>query len=240
MNILISTICFISENRVGSRIYTTFANRLIDDVMTKSPFDMMLTTNMVEDFLDAKNKWGDRLSIVNNTLTNHKVDVKVFNQLLKFLAFCNIDSKYDYVVYLDCDQGMFENINLSEIEVKFKEWDDSGYDMFALRTDTTYKTELEKYNNYYKLEIKNYWEQPLFYNKFIFYGVNPNLIGACLPSEHMIIFKNNYKLPIMSLEFEKFCYLFESQDQSQPVTVDMEAFEIGVFSCFFKALFAPL
>ena len=48
-------------------------------------------------------------------------------------------------------------------------------------------------------------------NKFIFYGVNPEWRKATLPSEHMLLIKNNDKLPVMCDEFEKFCTKFNYQ-----------------------------
>ena len=50
---------------------------------------------------------------------------------------------------------------------------------------------------------------------------------AALPSEHVFIVKNDERLPKMSKTFEDFCYKFETQGE-YPITVDMEAFEIGV------------
>ena len=52
---------------------------------------------------------------------------------------------------------------------------------------------------------------------------------AKLPSEHIFFAKNNEKLSKMCSIFEDFCYKFETQGEF-PVTVDMEAFEIGVSS----------
>ena len=72
----------------------------------------------------------------------------------------------------------------------------------------------------------------LFSNKFIFYNVSTEngpfeWFDAVMPSEHVFLVKNNAKLPGMAKTFENFCYLFETQGEP-PVTVDMEAFEIGV------------
>jgi hypothetical protein len=102
-----------------------------------------------------------------------------------------------------------------------------GHDMVALRTDATYE-HAEK--EYLETIQKNDGNKHLFDDKFIFYGIKPEWRGAKLPSEHILLIKNNEKLEIMADEFEKFCYQFETQDSVNPITYDMEAFEIGVSS----------
>jgi len=104
-NILISTICFINRNKPGAEIYATFNNRLIDDVMNKTPFDIMITTNEIEHFKEKKLIFGDRIILREEKLENHRLTVAVFNQLLKFFSIKDIDIKYDWVLYLDCDAG---------------------------------------------------------------------------------------------------------------------------------------
>ena len=59
MNILISTICFINRNKPGAEIYATFTQILINDVMTKTPYDIMVTTNEPEHYESEKEQYGD-------------------------------------------------------------------------------------------------------------------------------------------------------------------------------------
>ena len=62
INILVSSICFINRNKSGAEIYATFANRQIDDAMTKTPYDIRVITNEPELFEKVKNAVDD-----NNT-----------------------------------------------------------------------------------------------------------------------------------------------------------------------------
>lgn len=98
MNILVSTICFVNRDKPGAEIYATFAKRLINDIMTKTPYDIMVTTNEPEHFQDDIQNWGDRVTVRTELLENHRLVVGVFNQLLKFYTIKNIDSKYDWVL----------------------------------------------------------------------------------------------------------------------------------------------
>ena len=222
-NILISAISFVNHTKSGSEIYTTFAKRLINDVLTKTPYDVRITTNSFDSFSDVNN--DERISIVENNLETHKTHVGAFNQLLKFSSLKNVDKKYDWVLYLDCDAGFVETLNVESLESMMDHWESMGHDMVALRANATYENaELE----YMESIQKNDGSKKLFDDKFIFYGIKPEWRGAKLPSEHILLIKNNDKLEVMADEFEKFCYEFETQDPTNPITFDMEAFEIGV------------
>lgn len=240
MNILISTICFINRNKPGAEIYATFAKRLINDIMTKTPYDILITTNELEHFEDEITKWGNRVILRNELLENHRLVVGVFNQLLKFYAIKNIDSKYDWVLYLDCDAGLTGEWNVNEIENKINEWENSGYDMLGTRTNAILYYELKEHEKVLKEHnneiangnINHYFAGTLFTNKFIFYNVSSEngpyeWFDAKLPSEHVFLVKNDDKLEKMADIFEDFCNKFETQGEF-PITVDMEAFEIGV------------
>ena len=92
MNILVSTICFVNRQKPGAEIYSTFAQRLIEDVMQKTPYDIMITTNEPEHFLNQKEIYGDRVIIRTELLETHRLTVGVFNQLLKFYSIKDIKS----------------------------------------------------------------------------------------------------------------------------------------------------
>jgi hypothetical protein len=221
--ILVSAISFVNHTKNGSEIYTTFAKRLISDVLTKTPYDVMISTNELSYFEDYKS--NNRVLINYCTLGEHKTNVFAFNQLLKFYAIKDIDRKYDWVLYLDCDAGFTERVDEQAIENYLSQLDSLGYDMSALRTDATY--DLSK-KDFIDSGGRREWPKPLFNDKFIFYGINDDWSGAKFPSEHILLIKNNEKLNVMTSEFEKFCYKFESQNESNVITYDMEAFEIGV------------
>jgi hypothetical protein len=52
--ILVSTISFVNNKKTGSEIYTTFAKRLVNDVLTKTPWDVMVSTNRSDLFQDIQ------------------------------------------------------------------------------------------------------------------------------------------------------------------------------------------
>ena len=63
MKILVSSICFVNRNRPGAEIYAIFAKRLINDIMTKTVHDIMITTNEIEHFNDEISKYGEIIII---------------------------------------------------------------------------------------------------------------------------------------------------------------------------------
>lgn len=222
-NILVSAISFVNTEKKGSEIYATFAKRLINDVLTKTPYDVMVTTNNIENFSDTIESNNSRITLRHELLENHKTHVGAFNQLLKFYAIKDIDKKYDWVLYLDCDAGFTDTINIEHLETHIDRWESMGHDMVALRTNATYIESEKQYLD--SLENNTYH---LFDAKYRFYGVRPEWRGSCFPSEHILLIKNSEKLEVMCREFESFCTQFETQDTSHPITYDMEAFEIGV------------
>jgi hypothetical protein len=221
--ILVSAISFVNTEKPKSEIYTIFAKRLIDDVLTKTHYDIMVSTNKTELFDDVPK--SDRVKINQIDLGNHRTHVGAFNQLLKFYAIKNVDPKYDWVLYLDCDAGFTEQINAEEIENYLNSCELENYDMCALRTDATYSLSEKEFLETINL---NSYPRPLFNPKFMFYGTNELWKGAVLPSEHIFLIKNNEKLPQMAKHFENFCTKFETQEPNNIITFDMEAFEIGV------------
>ena len=240
MNILVSTICFVNRQKPGAEIYSTFAQRLIEDVMQKTPYDIMITTNEPEHFLNQKEIYGDRVIIRTELLETHRLTVGVFNQLLKFYSIKDIDLKYDWVLYLDCDAGISDTWDINEVKDMLNTNISSGIDMLGTRTNCILHTELQdheiKVKEHKKLidagQVNPYFAGNLFSNKFFFYEVSTEngpkeWFDAVLPSEHVFIVKNDERLPKMSKTFEDFCYKFETQGE-YPITVDMEAFEIGV------------
>jgi hypothetical protein len=153
------------------------------------------------------------------------------NQLLKFTAIENIPKKYEWVFYLDCDAGFISTLDTEAIQKYLHQLDAENIDMVAMRTDATYEGCLQDFNDSTDFgKDFSYSEKAkkLFNDKYVFYGIKPEWIGAKLPSEHVFIVRNNKKLKVMAEEFEKFCYKFETQDKQYPTTFDMEAFEIGV------------
>jgi hypothetical protein len=223
VKILVSAISFVNTHKQGSEIYATFAKRLINDVLEKTPFDVLITTNNIKNFDDIVVLNNGRVIVRHEPLENHKTHIGAFNQLLKFYAIKDVNEKYDWVLYLDCDAGFTEQIELNRLESQINYWESLGYDMLALRTNATYDEFEKKYTDSL-IDGTNH----LFNPKFKFYGIKPEWRGSCFPSEHILFIKNNHKIKLMCEHFESFCTLFETQDIDHPITFDMEAFEIGV------------
>jgi hypothetical protein len=240
LNILVSAICFINRNKQGAEIYATFANRLLNDVMTKTPFDFRIITNEPNLFNENKNIWGDRVIVTEDKLINERLTVGPFNQLLKYKTMLGVDKKYDWLLYLDCDAGFTDVLNIVEVEEFINTNEKHGYDFLASRTNAILKYELkdhEEKKQKFILENPNQEFNPwvhggnLFSAKFIFYNVNSidgphEWMEAKLPSEHIWLIKNDDKLEKMGNIFKEFNQKFETQ--TNLITWDMEAFEVGV------------
>ena len=240
IKILVSSICFINRNKPGAEIYATFANRQINDVMTKTPYDIRVITNEPDLFIKSQTFWGDRVTIINDKLENNKITVGPFNQLLKHKTMENVPQKYDWLLYLDCDAGILDVLNIDLVEENIKTWESQGFDMLGTRTNCTVYGELldhEKRMEKAKSEGREliiWGEGNLFSAKFIYYNVSTQngpfeWFDAIMPSEHILLIKNNEKMNVMATEFKNLCTIFEKQvDIGNIVTWDMEAFEIGV------------
>lgn len=241
LNILVSAICFVNRNKPGAEIYATFANRLLLDVMNKTPYDFRLITNEPHHFDENKNIWGDRVIIVYDNLDGERLTVGPFNQLLKYKTMIGVDKKYDWLLYLDCDAGFTGKLDPDSIEKQTEIWENNGYDFLAARTNAVLKNELldheEKQRKFIESKAKNVpnpWNGGnLFSSKFIFYNVTSEngpheWMDAKLPSEHVWYIKNDNKMEILGRQFKKFNEKFETQADGKLITWDMEAFEVGV------------
>jgi hypothetical protein len=243
MKLLVSTICFINFDKPGAEIYATFANRLIDDVMIKSPWDIRVATNAPEKFQEALEKYGDRVSLHVDMLEDNRVAVGAFNQLLKYMALKDISLEYDWVMYLDCDAGLRQPIDEVLVQEHIDRWESQGYDAIGVRTNAILGTELERHEEHLR-ELQrlkdngdpNPWvAMNLFSVKFNFYNiksdtVDPLWLDASMPSEHFLLLKNppNGKLQRMSDRISEFNKILIAQTSHHPIIADMEAFEIGV------------
>lgn len=226
MKILVSTICFINFNKPGAEIYEKYANRLIDDVIKKTPYDIRISTNAPQFFEEKIKQFPDRVYVYHDILENHYVAVHAFNQLLKFIAIKDIDSKYDYVFYLDCDAGFTHIIDEEVVSNYIQKACEDGFDMIAARTYVTYNEQEKLFLE--TDEERDLFSLPMFYRKLKYYGLNEEYRGACFPSEHIFIVKNDNRLTIMCKKFEEFCFEYEKQINTHAECIDYEAFEIGV------------
>ena len=240
IKVLVSAICFINREKTGSEIYATYTSRQILDVMIKTPHDYRLITNEPEYFNTILAKYSSRVTIIYDKLEHERISVGRFNYLLKYKALMNIPSKYDWVLYLDCDTGISDPINISKIDFLAKLWDSQGYDIIGTCTNRVVKEAVA----HHEYETQLHKEKlasgvasvavvpTLFSEKFIFYNVSLKngpfeWMEAKMPSEHVLFIKNNEKMQKMAIAFQDFNRQFETQSVF-PIGISMEAFEIGV------------
>jgi FkbM family methyltransferase len=250
VNILVTSICFVNRKKLGAEIYATFANRLLNDVMNKTPFDYRIITNEPFHFEENKNAWGDRIIITEDNLEHEKLTVGPFNQLLKYKTMLGVDKKYDWILYLDCDAGFTSTLDVDKLNNQIKYWESLSFDFLAPRTNAVLKNELNDHENKKSNFLQsnpgkefNPWIHGgnLFSAKFIFYNITPTSgpiewgdpikwMDAKLPSEHVWLIKNNEKLEKCGRIFKSLNEKFETQSADNLITWDMEAFEVGVSS----------
>jgi hypothetical protein len=248
INLLVTAICFINRKKQGAEIYATFANRLLIDVMRKTPYDFRIITNEPHHFDDNKNAWGDRVIVTTDNLDGEKITVGPFNQLLKYKTMIGVDKKYDWLLYLDCDAGFTSELDIERLEKQIRNWETQGYDFLAARTNAVLRNELKDHENKKNNFIQsnpgsefNPWIHGgnLFSAKFIFYNITSvsgpiewgdpsKWMDSKLPSEHVWLIKNNEKLERCGRIFKSLNEKFETQSPDNLITWDMEAFEVGV------------
>jgi len=250
INILVSAICFVNRNKQGAEIYASFANRLLIDVMNKTPYDFRIITNEAHHFEENKLAYGNRVIVVEDKLIGERLTVGPFNQLLKYKTMLGVDKKYNWLLYLDCDAGFTSELDIDRLEKQIRTWEIQGYDFLAPRTNAVLKNELRDHENKKSNFLQsnpgkefNPWIHGgnLFSAKFIFYNITPTSgpiewgdpskwMDSKLPSEHVWLIKNNEKLEKCGRIFKSLNEKFETQSSDNLITWDMEAFEVGVSS----------
>jgi len=242
MNILINTICFINRDKPGAEIYLKYAQRLANDVLQKTPYDFRICTNEPEAFDQIVKDSNGRVSVLHDDLRSNRVWVShsgmTFNQLLKYIAFREVDSRYDWAMYVDCDIGITTPMRIDLIENIISNMESVGEDALGCIGHGTVRGHVEEYEK--SLHSLQAGKTHIFAPKFRFYEVSTTnstdgWLDAYLPMEHLFMFRNNEKLPLFYEHFKQFCKKFETQDRVDETgkfvpfqTSDMESFEIGV------------
>lgn len=211
--------------KVKNDNYLKSAKKLIKEILEKTNHDVLLSTNEVDYFSDINSeKFLIRNNIKKESKFNHGSE---FNYNLKHHAFENIDSKYDFLVYLDCD-------------IKLKKWTDfseqffttimSEYEFGADRMNCKLSTQIEelkqKGNCLFSHKIKNYdiLEQ---------YGMSDDIMESLLPSEHFLILRNEpKKVKLFQKKWEELNNYLQDKNCSSCSWGD--GFEIGISARFAK------
>ena len=191
---------------VKGDMYLTASKNLINEILSNTQHDVLLTTNNVGFFDDVKNS---RLLVRNNvpedSILNYRNGVE-FNYNLKYLAFKNIPEGYDVIFYVHGDiKNTFWN-QVSEDNIKSLM---ITYDWVATRLNCVLKDEVERYKNtggcLFSHKIQSY--------NILDWDVNDKLMESRLPSEHFLIFKyNKEKLDMFSNKWSELNSIIQSQN----------------------------
>jgi len=190
-------------------IYTNFCNKLINNLLNVTDFDILVSTNR-EDLIENNN----RVTTRNNTTNSHKITMSSrFNYNMKHVCFENVPEGYDNFVYLDCD-------------VKFDRFNDDFFNDIsntkwkASRTSCTLDSQLKEYD---------LGMNCLFRHKIDAYKDKFNLVNfkdARIPSEH--IFFGKYDKKILN-KFHEYWQIMNSHLQEKDfMNTWGDGFEIGI------------
>lgn len=162
--------------------YSKFSLHLIRDLLEKTPFDIQITTDCPHVFTPS-----DRIIVKQADLTGRRFNINYsFNYNLKYLAFADISSEYEYVFYFDCDQQVVQ-FNTTALKELLDYHSKNGYDYIAARTNAVLRDSLERFKR---------GENELFTHKILNFNldkVDPpdSWLRANMISEHFFILKND-------------------------------------------------
>ena len=168
----------------GNDFYLNASKKLINELLTNSNHDILLTTNNVEYFDDVKNnRFIIRNNVPDSSIFLYRGGAE-FNYNIKYLAFKDLPEGYDVVFYIDGDiKNQFWN-QVSEDRIHSLM---NTYDWIATRLNCILKNEIIQYNNtgncLFSHKIKSY--------DVLTWDTDDDLMESCLPSEHFLIFKYN-------------------------------------------------
>lgn len=167
--------------------YLESAKLLTNEILNKTKHDVIISTNRPDYFDNLK---SDRLVIRNNIRENSIIDYPSgeFNYNLKHHAFLELPENYDYIIYLDCD------IKLHNWTEKSDEWfinEMEGFDFAADGLNRDLKNMFQWFLNDEDCLFKHKLNSYDFKDR---YKIEDELINnTFLPSEHILIFKNEPK-----------------------------------------------
>lgn len=204
----------------GRDMYLIASKNLINELLSNTNHDILLTTNNVGFFDDIKN---NRLIVRNNVPEDSILLYRSgseFNYNIKYLAFKDLPEGYDVVFYVDGDiKNEFWN-QISEDRLNYLM---NSYEWVATRLNCVLKNEVQQYKNtggcLFSHKIQSY--------NILEWDINNNLMESCLPSEHFLIFKyNKEKLEKFAYKWGELNSILQNQDGGNGSWGD--GFEIGI------------
>lgn len=180
MKILFTILCVNSNQK----IYLDYGKNLVNEILSLTNHDVLLTTNDVDFYSDIINpRFTVRNNLTENLILRYSSGAE-FNYNLKFLAFKDIPTKYDAIFYLDCDVKL---INWTTRADDLLDEILSEYDFIATRLNCVLRNEMSQLND---------TGNCLFRHKVLSYNINSydkddKIFNSALPSEHYFILKND-------------------------------------------------
>ena len=204
----------------GRDMYLMASKKLINELLSNTNHDILLTTNNVGFFDDIKN---NRLIVRNNVPEDSILLYRggsEFNYNIKYLAFKDLPEGYDVVFYVD---GDIKNEFWNQITEDRLNSLMSTYEWVATRLNCILKNEVQQYKNnggcLFSHKIQSY--------NILEWDINDNLMESCLPSEHFLIFKyNKEKLEKFAYKWGELNSILQNQDGGNGSWGD--GFEIGI------------
>lgn len=167
----------------GNTMYLNSAKRLVNEILSQTNQDVLLSTNNVDFFNDIiSDNFLLRNNINESSIFNYGSE---FNYNLKYHAFEDIPDSYDVIIYLDCDIKLdgwnkdSENFIINMI---------NDYDFGATRLNCSMLGSVDEYRK---------TGRTLFSHKLHSYKIMENyddsddIMNSLLPSEHFLILKND-------------------------------------------------
>lgn len=175
------TLLSISHN--SDTMYLEACKTLSNEILLQTNHNILISTNNVDFFSDLPK---NRVTVRNNILPNSTIKYSnEFNYNLKHHAFMDIPTKYDCLIYLDCDVKLS---GWSEKSDELVEDIINKYDLGADRVGCVLRDEvsyfLNEENCLFKHKINSY-------EILTRYKQDDDIYNSQLPSEHFLIIKND-------------------------------------------------
>jgi hypothetical protein len=205
--------------KVKNDNYLISAKNLAKEIISKTNHDVLISTNQVDFFSDIKsNRCTVRDNIIKNIKLTHGPE---FNYNLKHHAFKNIDEKYDFIVYLDCDIKM---LSWSEESEDFFITTMKNFDFGADRLSCKLLNEVQELKKEKRCLFKH---KIINHDILTKYSMEDDIMESLLPSEHFLILKNDpIKIKKFQQKWEEMDYHLQGKNCSSCSWGD--GFEIGI------------
>lgn len=209
--------------------------RLIEDVLTKTPHSIYVTTDRKELIIE---KYPNEPRIVIKEIKREDVVLRIntdwatghaddFNFNMRYLCFDDVKNLENHVIiFTDCDNSL-DWWDENEVQSWLEKHITLGYDFFGPRNDLSLKNFLDDYYSKSEKTHGIFWHK--LYNYDLIDNPKPEWNNAPLPAEYLLIFYNsNNKLVKFYEQWKWFHDYLVERNKSYGTWA--EGFEIGVSS----------